>query len=156
MADAKTPDPLLVKAQAILALPKDQVPAAALQAEQMADNAHAARLAQEAAAAAVAEHDAEAAKEDRARAIQIIGESKDALIGRLKQRHPSFQHSVSTDKDTGDVVLCSTVLFGDGERARRVEVARRIPHAELDMISRDDLSALEVEQLHVLAVRVGA
>jgi len=155
--DPKKPDPILAKAQAIQALPKERQPIAILEAEQQADLKHSAKLDAEAARADLEEKmqaDLEAA---RAKAVAIIGKSKDALMARIKERHGSFSHSSETDPETGDLVLHSFVLFGEGERARRVATARRIPRKEhsSESFTSEDLAAYEVEQLHVLATRLG-
>lgn len=148
---------LLEKSRKILSLPKEQIPTAAIKAEQAADIEHSAKADE---AKRRAEEDAKiqaALDSARAEAVEQLGKSKEAFMARIKARHASFKHDVSTDPETGDMVLHSYVLFGEGERARRVAVAQRIPHADhsASSFSADDLVAIECEQLHVLAQRLG-
>lgn len=148
---------LVNKAKEISALPtKAQRASATLAYEQQQDADHVRRVQQAEEAAAQAEKDKADAEKAAAEAVEIIGKSKDALLGRIKARHDKrFSHELSIDPDTGDLIILSLVKLDDSERPRRVSTARRIPKAEHEEMSRDAVAALEVEQLHVLAQRLG-
>lgn len=147
---------LLAKAQQIAALPKSQQKDAVLEAERAADAAHVAKAKAETDAQAAADKTQAEAEEAHAKAVEIIGTSKEALLARLKNRHGArFSHSLDVEDASGDLIILSLVKLDDSERPRRVSTARRIPKAEHLEMSRDEVGALEVEQLHVLAQRLG-
>jgi hypothetical protein len=156
-AEKKKDAALIAKAKEIDALPDKALRASALISyEQQKDRDHVTKAAQDELAAEAAEKDAEDAETARAEAVKIIGESKEALQARLREKYGErFTHTITLDKETGDTILLSLVLLSEGERSRRVSTAKRIVKVDADLMSRDDVAALEVEQLHVLAQRLG-